>query len=204
MIRILILLACLLPFSANASIIPMQITFNVPDSYTQLDLHSGEEFTQTPRYPSPFLEGFYAKFEYDNEVGAAGSRSIQNVVFYGTPFAELFQLYNETYARPFATGEYDKTKNSLNLSAFYNDGPRNSCPTSDFCSYFGGYADFWISIHASPDGRYSEVVTNNFSDFDHTRSGTYSISAVPLPAALPLFGAGLLAFGLFRKFKKSA
>ena len=42
---------------------------------------------------------------------------------------------------------------------------------------------------------------------DECLSGTIdnvSLSAVPIPAALPLFGAGLLALGLFRKFKKSS
>lgn len=97
-------------------------------------------------------------------------------------------------------------------------------------SSWGGYNNAnhnndWYTLHLmtslaklAPDGKSGSVTISNYSDstvnywakfvgtFFSTISGetiTYKVSAVPLPAALPLFGGALLLLGAARKRKKA-
>ncbi|MBO0334940.1 hypothetical protein J0X12_15040 [Sneathiella sp. CAU 1612] len=171
MIRILALVLCLLPISANAAI------YNF--------IGQGTTFTGTESISNKAL----LSFEIDES--DFGSR------------ISLDQSNNGVFKLIF-DGTIDQTSVRWND---FNVPPGIGCLWE--CAYAetdlnGTLVDFtWLAFEMP--GSYSA----NLAGFEtrDTRignlysSGKWTISPVPLPAALPLFGAGLLAFAAIRKFR---
>ena len=64
-----------------------------------------------------------------------------------------------------------------------------------------GTDDFWLIFYGGENPSFSSVVysISGYSDFFKTNSGTVTASTVPIPAAIWLFGSGILGLVCLRK-----
>lgn len=178
MIRLIALL-CLLPFTASAGTI--NVVFNAPTSAILIEDHFPNQNISQPE--TFFKYGFSVDLTYDDATG-----EIISGVFIGTDLGTLYATDGSL------SGSYDGT--NLILSGVYDDHGHNACASIDcaFVSGPNGPGTFLAGLTVA-DGFYTEFAHNWIRDFTNTREGTYTISAVPLPAAAPLFAGALGLLG---------
>lgn len=184
MIRLIALL-CLLPFTASAGTI--NVVFNAPSYVAFIDDHAREELNFQPS--EQYTQGFSATFDYDEVTGQITGGSFENSILGAT------YLLRDTFS-----GTFDGINLTFNAGVSLN---QNECAIYD-CSVVGG--NHYIAWFRGTDGFYTEWATDWVRDFTNVREGTYTISAVPLPAAAPLFAGalGLLGgLGWMRRRKKA-
>jgi len=190
--------------SYPASTITGAFTFdaNVPDSdgSVTVGLYSGAIQTLSFSVTKPITADTY---QFGLDLSGSSGRAVQNAIVVNANATTVNQSYvlsasvaNQTPAGPIVDGgDYFAREFYINLinpsgPAFATDALRETPPDRSLFSLY--------SAATNPSGQFRLVFSG--SDGDHIIIGnltSLSVSAVPIPAAVYLFGSGLAGIAMF-------